>query len=293
MQAFNTVELLEARSAAGDAADDVMNQFAALCERILAGVDDVRAAAEAGARVAHLEAQRLLRGWGEGGRAADYVVSPEAITRWVGEHVALQSMVSELIGVARDAGGAGLADAAHAIALRETDAMLRGQDLLTLVQIEAAATPVDGQALPATEGAMRVASHLVKLVRQIRPGLRVAQGAPGAQHGRVFQVSAGAAPFFRHPELTAAHFINNTDELAFVRVESDLALDELTVIADGAEDFARARTEREFFVLEELARMEFLPAVSESEAGAVAVDLAAWAGLKQEMHSVRNGVLQE
>ena len=202
VQAFNTVELLEARSAAGDAADDVMNQFAALCERILAGVDDVRAAAEAGARVAHLEAQRLLRGWGEGGRAADYVVSPEAITRWVGEHVALQSMVSELIGVARDAGGAGLADAAHAIALRETDAMLRGQDLLTLVQIEAAATPVDGQALPATEGAMRVASHLVKLVRQIRPGLRVAQGAPGAQHGRVFQVSAGAAPFFRHPELT-------------------------------------------------------------------------------------------
>ncbi len=290
VQAFNTVELLEARSAAGNAAADVMNQTAALCERILAGVDDVRATAEAGARAAQIEAQRLLRTWNDGAPAADYVVSPEAITRWIVERMPLQSLMSELIGVARNTGGEGLSDAAHAIAEREIETHLRGQDLLTLVQVEASATPVDGSALPAAEGAMRIASHLVKLVRQIRPGLRC---VPGAQNARVFQVTAGSALFFRHPELAAAHFHASDDELAFVRIESDLALSDLTLINDGAQDFERARRDREFFVLEELAQQSVAGQSEERGAADVAPDMDAWSYLRNELRTTRNGTHNE
>jgi hypothetical protein len=286
VQAFNTVELLEARSAAGNAAADVMNQTAALCERILAGVDEVRATAEAGARAAQIESQRLMRTWNDGAHAADYVVSPEAITRWVVDRVPLQSLVSELIGVARNTGGDGLAEAAHVIAAREAEANLRGQDLLTLVQIEAAATPVDGSALPAAEGAMRIASHLVKLVRQLRPGLRC---VPGPQNARVFQVASASAPFFRHPELVAAHFHASEDELAFVRIESDLALSDLALLNDGAADFERARSEREFFVLEELA----LQRDTDKDAVEAVPDVDAWSYLRNELRTTRNGTHAE
>jgi len=282
VQAFNTIEMLDARCGAADAAADVMRRTAAMCDRILAGVDEVRATAEAGMRTARLDAQRILRTWIEGGRSADYVVSPDAITRWLCERVPLQAMLSELIGVARTVGGEGLVQAALEIAEREAGALLQGQDLLGLVQIEAAATPVDGQALSAAEGAMHIASHLVKLVRQVRPGLRT---SAGPQNLRIFQVISGTAPAFRHPELAVAHFTAPSDELAFVKIESDVALKDLTVINDVAADFARARQEREFFVLEELAAAQELPAVDKREADVVP-DSDAWAYLRNELKRV-------
>lgn len=300
VQAFNTIELADARCAAADAAVDVMRQTTAMCERILAGVDEVRGIAETAARAARAEAQRCLRVAGDIGRPADYVVSPEAITRWVCERAATPALLGELIGVARVEGGDNIAAAAHSIAEREVTALLNGQDLPGLIQIEATATPLDGITMQAAEGAVRIASHLVKLVRQARPGVRTSTETSNI---RIYQVTAGSMPFFRHPELAAASFAIPVDELAFVRVESDLALNDVVVMRDGAVEFERAWKEREFFVLEELTLAHaaaqntvHTDRTDEEDVHDVTPDVDAWAYLRNELRergaergALRNG----
>lgn len=290
VQAFNTIEMADARCAAADAAVDVMRQTAAMCDRILAGVDEVRGLAETAARTARGEAHRCLRMAGDVGRPADYVVSPEAITRWVCERAETPALLGELIGVARTEGGDDIAAAAHAIAAREVQALLDGQDLPALIQIEAAATPLDGVTIQASEGAVRIASHLVKLVRHVRPGVRTDTETSNV---RIYQVTSGAAPFFRHPELAAANFSTPVDELAFVRVESDLAMNDLIVMRDGAEEFERAWREREFFVLEELTLAHSASRSTGDEPQRdVVPDVDAWAYLRNELRdrgAARNG----
>jgi hypothetical protein len=78
---------------------------------------------------------------------------------------------------------------------------------------------------------------------------------PGA-HPRVevVQVTGSGEPLFQLDGLGTAAFGDGVDRLGFVRLESGIASDDLWALQEGTEAFAQILTQRNLYVLEELAR---------------------------------------
>lgn len=251
IKAFNDREFLAAQTAAHSAAGDVLGQIVALCEQLLGGLEATHLAALAGVQAARTTANDVARLYAGQGRIADYVVAHRPIIELICAPDSDAAFMPDLIAEARVNGGANIAAKARELAERDVKARLDGLDILGLIRLEAMRSVAGGEPISPSDAPLTIANHLVEVVRRTRPGIKLAPNAKPLSF--VLQIASSERPPFNHPGLTAARYRKPTDELAFMRIDTDLALHDLLVMQDGEVELLDALAHREFFVLEELA----------------------------------------
>ncbi len=251
VNAFNDRERLYLLRATLQATIEVIAQIVAMCERLTSGMEGTRAAALSGAQEAQQQADQVMRNMSAQGRVADYVVDADRVIAVGAGEDSIAAGLPELIGEARDNGGANVVKTAHTIAARSIATTLGALDLTELFKREAAHTTVLGKTVDPERAPLIVAAHVLDIARRKRPGLRLANNARAREY--VLQIGSDTRPLFAHPSLIAARFTRPHHELAFMRVFTDVALDELQVMREGVDEFREALRKREFFIIEEIA----------------------------------------
>lgn len=208
-------------------------------------------AALAGVQAARTTANDVARLYAGQGRIADYVVAHRPIIELICAPDSDAAFMPDLIAEARVNGGANIAAKARELAERDVKARLDGLDILGLIRLEAMRSVAGGEPISPSDAPLTIVNHLVEVVRRTRPGIKLAPNAKPLSF--VLQIASSERPPFNHPGLTAARYRKPTDELAFMRIDTDLVLHDLLVMQDGEVELLDALAHREFFVLEELA----------------------------------------
>ena len=250
IKAFNDRESLNLKRGTHLASKEVMAQTVSMCERLLAGIESIHAAALTGAQEALQTAESILRETQAQGRIADYMVDTEKVMDNTGEADAVTGYLPELIKEARDNGGADIAHVAHGIATHAVANLLGALSLVELLKQEAARTEVNGKKIDPALAPLIVGAQTLDVSRRKRPSLRLTDDA----HPRdfVLQIGNDAKPLFAHPNLITARYHKPRNEFAFMRVQAEVAVNELQVMRDGENDFNEALMRREFFINEEV-----------------------------------------
>ena len=249
--AFNNRELLNLQCDAQRAAVDIAVQITSSCERLLAGLEVIRAAAVSGAADAQRQVEETLREMEARGRIADYQVDLHSVIAGEIDGVVAGSL-GALIAEAREHGSDGIAGVARDIASRLADEHFARLGLVDLIRLDAQSGDVGEQTIASAVAPLTVARHVLDIARRRRPSLRLTDDARPRDY--VLQISGDARPLFTHPNLIAAHFHGAHDEFAFMRAQAEVALDELQVMRDGEQDFLNALRRREYFVMEDIAQ---------------------------------------
>lgn len=250
VRAFNEREQTNMALSSHEAASQVLAHVMAMCERLLGGIEATRAAALSGMAQAQ-ERERLL---GQASsfrrRSADYAVSSGDVIDMLCEGEGEEAFLPELMARAREQGGDAVSEMALEIAERVTRRQLQGLSLVDLIKLEAARASAAGRAINADAAPLLVGMRLLDLTRRARPGARLTDTARGADF--ILQICPGETPLFYNANLVTAHFRNSSDEFAFMRVQTDLSVEELQVAREGGAELDAALERREFFVLEDL-----------------------------------------
>lgn len=159
-------------------------------------------------------------------------------------------LLAPLLAAAREGGADKLIAEAEAISAREADAILEGMDIVKLIELEASAL-ADGLELGEIDPVITVAQELLDQVQRRYPTWQLVESA--RPRSETLQLLPRGMEGFDHPSLTRAVMPNTRDQLGFVHVQMEIALDELRLVRKVGADFERAREAREYFVLEVLA----------------------------------------
>lgn len=252
IRAYNAREMLVFERDCHRAAMEVIAQIIAMCERLLAGMETTRAAALAGALEARQHIETLRRQADARGRKADYQVNIERVIESIQRQETIAAYLPQLIAEARDNGGEKLAQVALEIARHLAATEYDPLDIVALMRREAACTPLNGKSINPEHAPLLVGGRVLDITRRKRQSLRLTDDARPREF--VLQVSADMRPLFGHPSLVAARFRKPRNAFAFVRVQTDVALDELQVMREGEADFREELNKREFFIFEEIAQ---------------------------------------
>ncbi len=132
----------------------------------------------------------------------------------------------------------------RAIAAEAAEQLLRGLSISDLVAIEA-----EGAADPEHDGLVVVGQALLAAVA--RPSWQLARRARARIE--TVQITPDGAPIYSLEGLGSAAYGGGLDRMGFVQLQLDVALGDLAVIAEGAEQFASTLAQRNLYVLDELA----------------------------------------
>ena len=138
--------------------------------------------------------------------------------------------------------------AMFARALAEAEA---AQMVATLSITDAIVAEAGGAALDGIDPLVLVGQQLLSELEQ-SPAWRLQRGA----HPRVevVQVTGSGEPLFQLDGLGTAAYGDGVDRLGFVRLESGVASDDLRAMHEGTDAFAQILTQRNLYVIEDLAR---------------------------------------
>ena len=172
--------------------------------------------------------------------------SPSAIAdQFVGQAGGERLLAGLLARIATDGTAADLAVAARALAEAEAAQLVGSLTIADAIVAEAAST-VPGGIDPLVLVGQRLLSDLEQTV-----SWRLQRGA--RPRVEVVQVTGSGEPLFQLDGLGTAAYGDEIDRLGFVRLESGIASDDLWALHEGAEAFAQILTQRNLYVLEELA----------------------------------------
>lgn len=250
---WNERERLALARHAWATAHAVIGRLADEVDTLLERQDALLRAAERALRAAR---GRLVerRPWAECYAPWTWQGSPAVIAdQLVGQAGGERLLAALLAQITADGAVADLAALVRALAEGEAATIVGGLTLAGAIEAEAADT-ASGEIDPL----VLVGQGLLSDLEQHRPW-RLRRGA--RPRVDVVQVTGSGEPLFQLDGLGAAAYGDGADRLGFVRLESGIASDDLWAMHEGAEAFAQILSQRNLYVLEDLAR-EAAPAQS-------------------------------
>jgi len=166
----------------------------------------------------------------------------------LGQRADRERLAGQLVGLLAEIGGVErIGVVAGELARAEASRLLNGLDFADLIEAEAEAV---AELLDGADPLVLVGQQLITLVDR-RPGWRLVRGA--RPRGEIVQITADGRPLFRLDGLQTAAYAAPLDRLGFLQVELEVSVDELWLMREGEAAFDAAMTQRNFYVLDDLA----------------------------------------
>jgi hypothetical protein len=173
-------------------------------------------------------------------------VHADTVAAQLVQRYGVEALLTMLLGSLTEADGAAkLQHTVHQVAAAEAERLAATVTLAEAIELEAAHAP-----LPEGDPLVIVGQHLLTALERQTPW-RLRRGV--RSRVEAVHVTTAGEPLFHLDDVSTAAYGDAIDRMGFVRLELGIASDDLQILQDGADSFVQALSQRNLYVLEDLA----------------------------------------